>query len=152
MTEAAEIVKQIIECFKRGGKLLICGNGGSASMAQHMAAEFVCSFEKVRLPLPAIALTTDSSILTAWSNDRPTGFTEVFSRQVQALGKVEDILITLSTSGNSLNCLNAGWKAREMGIEHISFPIIGKNTAEIQEYQLHLMHEVVREVEGEMFK
>jgi len=151
------ISKKIIECFKRGGKLLICGNGGSASMSQHMAAELVCDFEKERKALPAIALTTDTSILTAFSNDH--GFEHVFMRQVQALGKKGDILVIISTSINpkkwkwedkpqkSENLLRAWSVAEDIGMDVVQFPIKGKTTAKIQEYQLKLMHDIVREVE-----
>src|SRR3989338_9932995 len=94
------------EAIKRGGKILIFGNGGSAAQAQHFAAELVCMFEKRRRALPAIALTTDSSILTAQSND--FGFGSVFSRQIEALANRDDVVIGLTTSdfkddGHSLN-------------------------------------------------
>ena len=141
------IASDIIECFKSGHKVLICGNGGSASQSQHMATEFMGKFEKNRLPLPAIALTTDTSFITAWSNDND--FKDVFMRQVQALGKVGDILITFSTSGKSESVINAVRQANEQGLKVIDFPRKGKNTAEIQEYQLKLMHKVVRIVEKE---
>ena len=147
-----KISKQIIMCFKSGGKLLICGNGGSASMSMHMAAEFVCSFEnKERPPLPAIALTGNSSILTAWSNDFKDGFENVFARQIKALGKYNDLLITISTSGKSINCIKAQNQAKELEIGYIDFPRRGTNTAEIQEFQLHIMHQIIREVEKELF-
>ena len=142
-----EIAKSIIDCFKKGNKLLICGNGGSAAMAQHMAAELVGKYEYERKALPAIALTTDTSILTALSNDYKNGFDFIFARQVQALGKEGDILILLSTSGKSQNCLNAWRIAIQLGIQTIDFPRKGKSTAKIQEYQLRLMHSIVRKVE-----
>lgn len=95
----------IIETFKQGNKLLICGNGGSASDSQHIAAEFMVRYEKFRRGLPAIALTTDTSILTAHPNDFE--FDTVFSRQIENLGQAGDCLIAISTSGNSANILNA---------------------------------------------
>jgi D-sedoheptulose 7-phosphate isomerase len=98
----------------RGNKLLFCGNGGSAADAQHLAAEFVNRFILDRPPLPAIALSTDTSILTAIGND--FGFDLVFSKQVQALGNPGDMLIALSTSGNSKNVLKAVEAAKEKGI------------------------------------
>ena len=145
-----QISKEIIECFDGGGKLLICGNGGSASMSNHFAAELVCSFEnKKRRPLPAISLCANQSILTAWSND--FSFKGVFSRQLEALGNPGDLLITLSTSGASQNVIDAEFKAHDMCIEVIDFPRKGKGTAQIQEYQLRLMHKICREVEKAMF-
>lgn len=146
MTEK-QIAKVIIEAFKGGNKLLICGNGGSAAMAQHMAAEFICRFEKHRRPLPAIALTTDTSALTAIGNDY--GFAVVFARQVMALGKKGDILLLLSTSGKSGNLLLASDAANSMNIQVIDLPRKGKSTAKIQEYQLKLMHDTCRLVEKE---
>src|SRR5436309_5947575 len=98
--EAAEL---ITTCLRAGGKLLFFGNGGSAADAQHLAAEFVGRFVRERRGLPAIALTTDSSILTAVGNDY--GFDRVFARQVQALGSPGDVMIAISTSGNSPNVL-----------------------------------------------
>jgi D-sedoheptulose 7-phosphate isomerase len=93
------------ECLRAGGKILACGNGGSAGDAQHFAAELVGRFEREREELAAIALTTDSSILTAVGNDY--GFDEIFSKQVRALGKPGDVLFAISTSGNSKNVVAA---------------------------------------------
>jgi len=140
-----EIAKKLINCFNNGNKLLICGNGGSASMAQHMAAELVCTFEHNRRALPAIALTTDTSIITAWSNDRD--YRGIFYRQIEALGKPFDVLIVLSTSGRSQNCNMAIQLAQKKLITVIDFPRKGKKTAKIQEYQLKLIHDVCRIVE-----
>jgi D-sedoheptulose 7-phosphate isomerase len=113
---AAEL---IVDTFQRGGKVMLCGNGGSAADCQHMAAEFVGQLtrEFERPGLPAIALTTDTSFLTAFAND--WGFEEVFERQVRALGKRGDTLIAISTSGNSTNVLRAVKAARELGITTI---------------------------------
>lgn len=95
----------ILEALRNGNKLLLCGNGGSAAQAQHLAAEFVGHYAKEREPLPAIALTTDTSALTAIANDY--GYERVFSRQIAALASEGDVLITFSTSGNSENVLRA---------------------------------------------
>jgi phosphoheptose isomerase len=107
----------ISDTFKSGGKILLCGNGGSAADCQHMATEFVSrltqNFE--RPGLPAIALTTDTSFLTAFAND--TGFEGIFERQVQALGKPGDLLIGISTSGNSVNVIRAVKTAKSAGIK-----------------------------------
>lgn len=116
-------------------------------MSQHMAAEFICKFEHVRRPLPAIALTTDTSVLTAVSND--FDFESVFTRQIIALGQPGDALIALSTTGRSPNVLNAIATAKRMGMTIIDFPRKGTSTAKIQEYQFKLMHDVCREVERE---
>lgn len=97
----------------RGGLLLFCGNGGSAADAQHMATEYVVRYMKTRRALPAIAITTDTSLLTAAAND--LGFDEVFARQVEALAKPGDLLVVHSTSGNSRNVLRAAEAARAKG-------------------------------------
>ena len=108
---AAEL---LINTLQQGGKILLCGNGGSAADCQHIAAEFVVRYEKKRRALAAIALTTDSSILTAHAND--FDFETVFSRQVEALGNSNDCLIAISTSGNSNNVLKAAIAARNKGM------------------------------------
>lgn len=107
----AAAVQAVIACVTSGGKVLACGNGGSAADAQHFSAEFVGRFERDRPELAAIALTTDSSILTAIANDYD--FNVVFSRQVRALGQPGDILLAISTSGNSGNVLAAIEAAHE---------------------------------------
>src|SRR5436190_21351811 len=96
-----EIVERICSCFEQKGKLLICGNGGSAADAQHFAAEFMNRFRVDRRPWPAIALSTDTSVLTSIAND--ASFDDVFARQVEALGRPGDVLIALTTSGGSTN-------------------------------------------------
>ncbi|MEO5365402.1 MAG: D-sedoheptulose 7-phosphate isomerase [Magnetococcus sp. WYHC-3] len=106
--------RELCALMARGGRLLVCGNGGSAADAQHMAAELVGRFARERRPLPALALTTDSSILTSVGNDY--GFDTVFSRQVEALGRPGDALLVLSTSGHSPNIIAALDKARSMGL------------------------------------
>ncbi|MCX7066920.1 MAG: SIS domain-containing protein [Methylococcales bacterium] len=112
---AAEL---LINTLQQGGKILLCGNGGSAADCQHIAAEFVVRYEKKRRALAAIALTTDSSILTAHAND--FDFETVFSRQVEALGNSNDCLIAISTSGNSNNVLKAAIAARNKGMAVIA--------------------------------
>jgi D-sedoheptulose 7-phosphate isomerase len=115
----SELVDIICQCFQHGNKLLLCGNGGSAADAQHVAAEFVNRFRFDRPALPAIALTTDSSILTCVGND--SSFDRVFSRQIEALAQQGDILAAISTSGNSVNVLNALDVARAKKITTIGF-------------------------------
>ncbi len=106
--------EMLVSCLKRGGKILLCGNGGSAADAQHIAAELVGRFAHARRGLPAIALTTDSSALTSIGND--FGFEQIFARQVEALAQAGDVLIGLSTSGNSRNVLAAIHTAQSMGV------------------------------------
>jgi D-sedoheptulose 7-phosphate isomerase len=108
----------ICDALLAGRKVLVCGNGGSAADAQHIAAELIGRYEKSRRSFPAIALTTDTSALTALSND--FGFEEVFSRQVAGLAQAGDVLIAISTSGKSPNVLKAVEKAREMGCRTIA--------------------------------
>jgi D-sedoheptulose 7-phosphate isomerase len=112
--DVVRLAKVLASCLGRDGKILLCGNGGSAADAQHLAAEFVNRFLLDRRPLPAMALTTDTSILTAVGND--FGFDLVFAKQVQALGRPGDVLLALSTSGNSPNVLEALRVAREIGV------------------------------------
>lgn len=107
----------VMDAFRNGGKLLVCGNGGSAADAQHFAAEFVGKFREKRAPLPAIALTTDTSALTAIGND--FSFSEIFSRQVEAIGVKGDVLMGISTSGESANVLRAVTSARAKGMKTI---------------------------------
>jgi D-sedoheptulose 7-phosphate isomerase len=104
--------------LKKGNKLLFCGNGGSAADCQHLAAEFVGRFRKERKGLPAVALTTDTSILTAVGNDY--GFERIFSRQVEALGVEGDVLFAFSTSGDSPNVLLAAEAARKKGLRVVA--------------------------------
>lgn len=112
-------IERAVTLLKRcSGKILVCGNGGSAAHAQHLAAELVVRFQRDRPPIPALALTTDTSILTAASND--LGYHEVFSRQVEALARPGDVLIGISTSGKSANVYSACQKASEMGCQVIT--------------------------------
>jgi D-sedoheptulose 7-phosphate isomerase len=144
--------------FKAGGKLLIAGNGGSAADAQHMAAEMIGRMLMERRPLPALALTTDSSNLTAVGNDY--GFEYVFSKQVQGLGRRGDVLLAISTSGNSKNILLAVEEAKKIGMTVIGLTggsggelmkrvdiglcaELGKNSSRIQETHLFAVHSLV---------
>jgi D-sedoheptulose 7-phosphate isomerase len=115
----ATIADHIARAFRAGGKVLLAGNGGSAADAQHIAAEFLSRFKLDRSPLPAIALTTDSSVLTAIGNDY--GFADVFERQVRGLGRAGDVFIGLSTSGRSENVLAALRAARKIGVTTVGF-------------------------------
>jgi len=144
----------ISEKLTLGKTLYICGNGGSASDSQHFAAELVCKFNKDRLPLRAVALTTDSSIITSISNDY--SFEDIFSRQVEALGKEGDCIIAISTSGKSQNIIQAVEAAKKIGMHSIaltglnggdlskevdiSINIPSKITAIIQEMHILVIH------------
>jgi D-sedoheptulose 7-phosphate isomerase len=108
------LARLIVQALSGGGKLMFCGNGGSAADAQHLAAEYVVRFSRERAPLAALALTTDTSVLTAGGND--LGFERVFERQVRALGKPGDLLILHSTTGESENLLLAARAARDLGV------------------------------------
>ncbi len=112
-----QMVKTVAEAFKAGNKVLLFGNGGSAADAQHIAAEFVNRFLIERPPLPAMALTTDTSILTSISNDY--GYADSFSKQIKALGKEGDVAIGISTSGSAANVIKAIKVAKEMGLKTI---------------------------------
>jgi D-sedoheptulose 7-phosphate isomerase len=113
------IADAVTRAFRNGGKLMIAGNGGSAADAQHIAGEFLSRLNFDRNPLPAIALTTDTSVLTAIGNDY--GFDRAFERQVRALGRLGDVLIAISTSGRSPNVIVALKAARELGVTTIGF-------------------------------
>jgi len=113
-----QVIKMVVEAFKAGNKVLLFGNGGSAADAQHIAAEFVNRFLIERPPLPAIALTTDTSVLTSISNDY--GYIDSFSKQVKALGREGDVAIGLSTSGTSANVMKAIKVAKELGLKTVS--------------------------------
>jgi D-sedoheptulose 7-phosphate isomerase len=163
-----ELAEEIITSFNRGGKLLIFGNGGSAADAQHLAAEFVNRFILDRPPLPALALTTDSSVLTSIGND--FSYDLVFVKQIQALGKPEDVALGISTSGTSANVVQALAVAREMGLttaglsggmtipengisQHCDFllNVSAESTARIQETHLWVEHLLCEIVEKTMF-
>jgi D-sedoheptulose 7-phosphate isomerase len=114
----AQIADVIVEALRAGGALLLCGNGGSAAQCQHIATEFTGRFKLERCGYRAISLTTDTSALTAIGNDY--GFDQVFARQVEALARPGDVLLGLSTSGNSANVLNAFNTARQTGVKTIA--------------------------------
>lgn len=134
----AAAVQAILACVTNGGKVLVCGNGGSAADAQHFAAEFVGRFERERPELGAIALTTDTSILTAIANDYD--FNSVFSRQVRALGVAGDVLLAITTSGNSANVLAAveAAHAREMVVVGLTGRTGGKMAQVLRETDVHI--------------
>lgn len=123
----ADAASAICECLKSGGKLMTLGNGGSAADSQHVAAELVMRFEKERKALACVALNTDTSVLTATANDHD--FSEVFSRQIEAIGKEKDVLLAISTSGMSPNVLRAVSTARRMNINVIA--LTGKDGGEL---------------------
>ncbi|MGM0440929.1 MAG: D-sedoheptulose-7-phosphate isomerase [Elusimicrobiota bacterium] len=132
-TEIPEIEKaaqKIISTYQAGGKVIIFGNGGSAADSQHIATELVVKFRKKRNPFPAIALTTNTSELTAISND--FNFETVFERQLEALGKKKDLVIAISTSGNSANVVRGAGKAKKMGLPVIVLK--GKNPGKLDEF------------------
>ncbi|QWE22682.1 phosphoheptose isomerase [Polynucleobacter sp. AP-Jannik-300A-C4] len=155
--QIARGIVAMTDCLRAGGKVMACGNGGSAADAQHFAAELIGRFERERQELAAIALTTDTSILTAVGNDY--SYDEIFSKQVRGLGKKSDILIGISTSGNSKNVVKAIEAAKKMGIKIIALTGNGggkiaslldaddihlcapsTRTARIQETHLVLLH------------
>ncbi len=123
LDEIEKSVRLIIESLKNGGTVFVFGNGGSAADAQHIAAELIGKYYRVRKPLRALALTTNTSSITAWSND--IGFDSVFARQIEALGRPGDIAWGISTSGNSPNVLQAITAASKIGLKTIG--LTGKN-------------------------
>ena len=159
-----EAADKIFSTLENGNKLLICGNGGSAADSQHFAAELVGRFEKEKQPLPAISLTTDTSILTAVANDY--GYDNVFAKQVKALCKKGDLLFAISTSGNSPNVLKAVELAKTIGMKSIS--LTGKDggkiagisdidinipvfsTARVQEAHITVIHIICKIIEDKM--
>jgi len=159
-------IEKILLCLKDNKKIIIFGNGGSAADSQHIAAELIGKFRKDRKPLPAIALTTDTSILTSVGNDY--GFENIFSRQIEGLAKKGDILIGISTSGHSLNVIEAFQKGREIGC--FSIALLGKDggkiknkcdlpiiipsfdTPRIQEAHITIGHIICEAIEKELFK
>jgi D-sedoheptulose 7-phosphate isomerase len=151
----------VLESLKSGGKLLFCGNGGSAADSAHIATEFTCRFMGDRRPYPGISLTADGGLLTAIGNDY--AFQDIFSRQVRAYGKPGDVLIALTSSGKSRNILSAIEEARRLGLKTIVFLgktggftkgaadieilVPGTVTARIQEAQKFLLHVLCELVE-----
>lgn len=162
--DVARAASMIVESMKRGGKLLVFGNGGSAADAQHIAAELAFRMGRNRRALPAVALTTDTSLITAISNDAV--FDLVFSRQLQALGNKGDIALAITTSGNSTNVIEAVKIARELGITTIGllggtggkvapmvdFALIvsNKETPRIQETHITIGHIICQLIEDEL--
>ena len=161
-----QAIDAIVAAFKRGNKLLLFGNGGSAADAQHIAAEFTNRFLIERPPLPALALTTDTSALTAIANDYD--YTQIFAKQIQALGKAEDIAIAISTSGNSPNVLAAIEACKKLNISTIGLTggsggkMIGKvdymlrvgegkNSPRIQETHILVGHVICDIVDQKLF-
>jgi D-sedoheptulose 7-phosphate isomerase len=158
----AQAVKVILRCLQRGGKVILFGNGGSAADSQHVAAELIGRLQKERKSIPAIALTTDTSILTALSNDY--SFDIVFSRQIQGLGSKRDVALGLSTSGNSKNVIEGLKTAKKMGMATISLTgnkggkmasladinliVPSTNTARIQEAHICMVHAICELVEN----
>lgn len=118
INQIVEITNLIIDCLKKDGKIILFGNGGSASDSQHIAAEFIGRFKKERAALPAIALTANISVITALANDY--GYSEVFARQIEALGRRSDIAIGISTSGKAKNVISGIKQAKKMGIKTIA--------------------------------
>lgn len=125
----AQVVDKMVSCLQNGGKVLWMGNGGSAADAQHMAAELMVRYVKDRVPLASIALTTDSSLLTAHSNDYD--FKTIFSRQIEGLAKPGDIVIGLSTSGSSSNVVNGIVMAKELRC--VTVAMTGRKTSQLSE-------------------
>ncbi|VAW96748.1 DnaA initiator-associating protein DiaA [hydrothermal vent metagenome] len=161
-------VNLLVSALKSKNKILVCGNGGSAADAQHFAAELVCRFERERPSLPAIALTTDSSLLTAISNDY--SYKEVFARQVSGLGQQGDILIAISTSGNSKNVLramevahekqmpvialtghNGGHIAKQLSENDIEIRVPTDSTARTQEVHILTLHCLCDQIDAQLF-
>jgi D-sedoheptulose 7-phosphate isomerase len=135
----ARVAREICTALEGGNKILLYGNGGSAADAQHIAAEWVGRFRRERRPLPAIALTTDTSILTAVGND--CGYDQVFVRQVRALGRKGDVAIAISTSGNSPNVLRATEAAGEIGMVTIGLTgMDGGKLGSLVQYHLNVPH------------
>ncbi len=159
--EVEEVVELVLHTVDAGGRLFFCGNGGSAADAQHLATEYVVRFQRHRRPLAAVALTTDTSLLTAAANDY--GFEHVFERQIQALGRPGDVLFLHSTSGESPNLLAAARAARTQGVRTVALLAKGGGTlrelvdvalvlptrdgARAQEVQLAIGHAICDAVE-----
>ena len=163
MPEVASAGLRVRTALEKGRKILICGNGGSAADSQHMAAEFVGRFVKERQSLPALALTVDTSLLTAVGNDY--GFDCVFSRQVEGLGQEGDVLIAISTSGNSANVVRAVKTAKEKGNvialtgenggilakeSDLCLAVPSQVTARIQEMHIMIIHMICEVAEADI--
>ena len=151
--QVAQVIDVVRDCFAAGGIVYTAGNGGSATLAQHLSDEMVGRYKSNRPPLPVVALTADSAVLTCIGND--FGYEESFARQLEALGKKGDVFIAYSTSGNSPNIVRGCEEAKKKGITIVGFtrqegklaeladiPVIspGQNNARIQELDLHAIH------------
>jgi D-sedoheptulose 7-phosphate isomerase len=146
LSKLVNVVEAITSALKAGNKILLFGNGGSAADAQHLAAEFVNRFVIERPPLPAIALTTDSSIITSIGNDYD--FSEVFSKQIRAIGQAGDIAWGISTSGNSANVLKALEVAKKIGMVTIAFTgKDGGNIAKIADLSINVSSSVTARIQ-----
>jgi D-sedoheptulose 7-phosphate isomerase len=146
LSKLVNVVEAIIAALKAGNKILIFGNGGSAADAQHIAAEFVNRFVIERPPLPAIALTTDTSIITSIGNDYD--FSEIFSKQIRAIGQSGDIAWGISTSGNSANVLKGLEVAKKMGLVTIAFTgKDGGNIAKIADLSVNVSSSVTARIQ-----
>jgi D-sedoheptulose 7-phosphate isomerase len=165
LSKLLDVIDTLTHAFEGGNKLFFFGNGGSAADAQHLAAEFVNRYIMERPPLPAIALTTDTSILTSVSND--IAFNEIFAKQLRALGKKGDVAIGISTSGKSSNIIRAFEVAKEMGIKTVAFTgndggsvakiadlfliVSSTSTPRIQETHILIGHILCEMVEHQLF-
>ncbi|MBU4376442.1 MAG: D-sedoheptulose 7-phosphate isomerase [Candidatus Omnitrophica bacterium] len=161
LSNLEKTVSVIVDCISRGGKILLFGNGGSAADSQHIAAEFVGRFRAERRALPAVALTTNTSILTALSNDY--GYDISFKRQIEALGNKNDVAIAISTSGNAKNVIEAVKEAKQKGVKTIALTgkgggalaklcdvviiVASNDTARIQETHILIGHIIAQLVE-----
>lgn len=164
----ARAIERISAALRAGGKVMACGNGGSAADSQHFAAELVNRFERERRPLAALALTTDTSTLTSIANDYD--YAEVFAKQVMALGRPGDVLLAISTSGNSANVIAAigaahacgatvvaltgeggGKMAQALGADDILLAVPDSRTARIQEVHLLLIHCLCDGIDSQLF-
>ncbi|TSC77828.1 MAG: D-sedoheptulose 7-phosphate isomerase [Parcubacteria group bacterium Gr01-1014_33] len=162
--EMEEVVQMLVEALRKGNKILVCGNGGSMEQAQHFAGELAGKFKMNRRPLAIIALGTNTDLLTAVAND--FDYSEIFARELEAIGKEGDILVALSTSGNSPNVLSALERAKKLGIKtigltgaggklkelaDISLCVASSDTPRIQEVHLIIIHIISELVEETLF-
>lgn len=164
--DIALAAKTIVRAFKNSNKILICGNGGSASDSQHFAAELIGRFKKDRKSFPAISLNTDTSAITAIANDYK--YEKVFSRQIEGIGNKGDILFAISTSGKSKNIVNAAIEAKRRGLKvigltglkhskleknsDICIKVPNKETSHIQELHITVIHIICTIIEHEVIK
>jgi len=160
----ADAARLIVDSLRAGGKVLTCGNGGSAADAQHMAGEMVVRYARERKPFPAVALTTDTSVITAQANDE--SFHTVFSRQVEALGRAGDVLVAISTSGSSPDVIEAARSARRLKMKVVGLTgekgnelarlsdvpvtVPETSTPRIQEVHITVVHALCELIEEEL--